>query len=67
MSDVTVFPNGAVYMKCHFVTISLDKYTQSHLDNKAKECDVINVNILKNLFNAMFKNKTDAEKFANSI
>ena len=66
-SDVTLFPSGAVYVKCHFVTVSLDKYKQSHLEKKAKESDVINTHVLKNIFNAMFKNQIDAEKFANSL
>jgi hypothetical protein len=67
MSDVSVFPNGAVYMKCHFVTVSLQKYKQPHLEMHAKKCDVVNTHIVNNIFNAMFKNQTDAEKFGNSI
>ena len=67
VSDVKMFPNGAVYMKVHFVTVNLEKYKQPHLEKKAKEYDAVNTHIVKNIFNAMFKNETDAEKFANSL
>lgn len=66
-SDITIFPNGAVYVRCHFVSIGLDKYSQEHLEKKAKEANAINTHVLNNVFNAMFVYQVDAEKYANSL
>jgi hypothetical protein len=67
-SDVKIFhKTGAVYVRCHFVSIGLDKYSKDHIETKAKEANATHTSVINNVFNAMFGYEVDAEKFGNSL